>query len=252
MKLIISIACLLIISIVEQKQFEAMFSKIIQNPALVSSTIVFLAIFSSIFSDQNQKKAISFLIGVLLFTSYANVIFDKYNNFYKDINNKKEEALKSIKEERNKLLNLKLNINCKKPNNDKEIIYYMDCKKRESYEVKNIEFMKEKIEESINSYRKEILLLEEKKIDLHEIILRVIIALAVSFIFTIVISTSSQELQFFFESKKRKNKEEINLSLEEKINLLYNKNKKAKEIASELRIPVSSTYYKLKKMELKK
>jgi len=118
--------------------------------------------------------------------------------------------------------------------------------------LKNIEFMKEKIEDSINSYRKEILLLEEKKIDLHEIVLRIIIALSVSFIFTIVISTSSQEVQFFFENKKRKSKEEINLSLEEKINLLYNKNKKVKEIASELKIPVSSAYYRLKKMELKK
>jgi len=96
MKVVISIACLLIISIVEQKQFEAMFSKIIQNPALVSSTIVFLAIFSSIFASQNNRKAISFLLGVLLFTSYANVIFDNYNSFYKDINTKKEEVLKSI------------------------------------------------------------------------------------------------------------------------------------------------------------
>jgi len=252
MKVVISIACLLVISIVEQKQFEAMFSKIIQNSVLVSSTIVFLAIFSSIFASQNNRKAISFLLGVLLFTSYANVIFDNYNSFYKDINTKKEEVLKSIKEERNKLLNLKLNINCRKPNNDKEIIYYRDCKRRESYELKNIEFMKEKIEDSINSYRKEILLLEEKKIDLHEIVLRIIIALSVSFIFTIVISTSSQEVQFFFENKKRKSKEEINLSLEEKINLLYNKNKKVKEIASELKIPVSSAYYRLKKMELKK
>ena len=259
MKVFMSLLSLLVLGYTEQAQIEQLLGRVMQNPFILSIAIVFLVFFVGVFGSKYtetiQKTLILLGFSALLFLSYWNQVNKTLVDFEQNKQKNTLDRVGKIDKIRGKIENLKPKIKCFLPQKKELIGTFWACKQEQKKELAQIEKDKIYYESRISEIQKEIIDITEVEPNYEEIIVKACIGVLISIIFTGVFRVSCSIIYEWIDSwevTKNEVRKEIDyfdsLSLERKIQILKQEGKDPKEISESLEIPLSTVYYKLKRM----
>lgn len=251
-----SIIILLLISLVEYHQLNSLFSVVYSTPEILSSSIVLIVLFVSVFANNKNLKFFGNLFFMfLLAISYLWNVDKDFIALENQKSLESKEIYSLIQENQKKIDSEKNSIACYTPNTDLELRSFNQCIVKRTQRQKEVLENKARWEKEISEYQIRLDKIERKEARKEVALIKIAIGIIISTIFSFASLTACNILRDWITKpdvgKEEKeisdelelNIPEIDLALEEKIYNLKQAGKSFEQIARELGRAKSSVHW---------